>query len=203
MAGTSSTGTTVRPTGRTKGSIERFGEESRTDLPKSSILASPMDALNRAIVSLLEEDGRLAFKEIAAKLGVSETTIRNRVNWMKRSGMLRIVAIADPAAFSYKADAMLGIKVGPNASPKRLAERLAARPEVVYILWVTGRYDLLVEVVCDSEEDFLAFLEAHCFEQSDIANVEVMTGLAMYKNQFLLKRNVPQHHRETESSPET
>ena len=38
-----------------------------------------MDALNRAIVTLLEQDGRLAFKEIAAQLKVSEGTVRNRV----------------------------------------------------------------------------------------------------------------------------
>ncbi|MEM7225972.1 MAG: AsnC family transcriptional regulator [Pseudomonadota bacterium] len=160
-------------------------------LPKSPILASPMDGLNRAIVSLLEQDGRLPFKEIAERLEVSEGTVRNRVNWMKRSGMLRIVAIADPTAFHYKADAMLGLKVASSSSPKKVAERLARHPEVVYILWVTGRFDLLVEIVTDSEESFLEFLERHCHDQADIAQIEVMSGLAMYKNQFLLKRDLP------------
>lgn len=166
------------------------GMEALQDgLPKASILASPMDDLNRAIVDLLQEDGRLPFNEIAKALKVSEGTVRNRVNWMKRSGMLRIVAVADPAAIRYKADAFLGIKAAGRATPKKLAERFAVYPEVVYILWVSGRFDLLVEVVCDSEEDFQAFLENRCFGQADIAQLEVMTGLAMYKNQFLLKRN--------------
>ena len=160
-------------------------------LPKSSILASPMDALNRAIVDLLAQDGRLAFKEIAERLEVSEGTVRNRVNWMKRSGMLRIVAIADPTAFHYKADAMLGLKVASSSSPKKVAERLARHGEVVYILWVTGRFDLLVEIVTETEESFLEFLERHCHDQADIAQIEVMSGLAMYKNQFLLKRDLP------------
>jgi Lrp/AsnC family transcriptional regulator for asnA, asnC and gidA len=170
---------------------EGEGLDVRNGLPKSPILASPMDALNRDIVALLEQDGRLAFKEIAERLDVSEGTVRNRVNWMKRSGMLRIVAIADPAAFRYKADAMIGLKVAANSSPKKLAERLARHSEVVYILWVTGRFDLLIEVVTESEERFLDFLERHCYDQNDIAQIEVMTGLAMYKNQFLLKRDVP------------
>ena len=160
-------------------------------LPKSSILASPMDALNRAIVDLLAQDGRVAFKEIAERLEVSEGTVRNRVNWMKRSGMLRIVAIADPTAFHYKADAMLGLKVASSSSPKKVAERLARHGEVVYILWVTGRFDLLVEIVTETEEGFLEFLERHCHDQADIAQIEVMSGLAMYKNQFLLKRDLP------------
>jgi Lrp/AsnC family transcriptional regulator for asnA, asnC and gidA len=105
--------------------------------------------------------------------------------------MLRIVAVADPTAMNYRADAMLGVKVAPSSSPAKVGERLAVHPEVVYILWVSGRFDLLVEIVSESEEDFLAFLSKHCFDQKDIASVEVMTGLAMYKNQFLLKQDYP------------
>lgn len=164
---------------------------SGANLPRSAMLSSPTDQLNRAIVRLLQDDGRLPFKTIARQLGVSEGTVRNRVGWMKRSGMLRIVAVADPTAMNYRADAMLGIKIAPCSTPAKVAERLAVHPQVVYILWVSGRFDLLVEIVCDREEDFLGFLSRHCFDQADIASLEVMTGLAMYKNQFLLKQDFP------------
>ncbi len=160
-------------------------------LPRSAALSSPADQLNRAIIGMLQEDGRLPFKTIAEALGVSEGTVRNRVSWMKQSGMLRIVAVADPTAMDYRADAMLGIKVASGTTPAKVAERLAVHPEVVYILWVGGRFDLLVEIICESDEDFLGFLSRHCFDQSDIGTVEVMTGLAMYKNQFLLKQGLP------------
>ena len=166
---------------------ERLG----AGLPRTATLSSPSDQLNRAIVRLLQEDGRLPFKTIAEKLDVSEGTVRNRVGWMKRSGMLRNVAVADPTAMNYRADAMLGVKVAPGSTPAKVGEQLAVHPEVVYILWVSGRYDLLVEIVCESDADFLEFLSRHCFDQEDIASLEVMTGLAMYKNQFLLKQDFP------------
>ncbi|MEX1109088.1 MAG: AsnC family transcriptional regulator [Dongiaceae bacterium] len=181
-----------RPGRRRKRAVGAPADDSeaplRSDLPRSAVLASPTDELNQAIVRLLQEDGRLPFKDVADALDVSEGTVRNRVNWMKASGMLRIVAIADPTSINYTADAMIGIKVAPGSTPKRLAERLVPHPEVVYIIWVSGRYDLLVEIVADSRDQFMTFLERHCFDQSDIASVEVMTGLTMYKNQFLLKR---------------
>ena len=154
-------------------------------------LALPLDDLNREIVRMLAEDGRTPYAVIAQALGVSEGTVRNRVNWMKQSGILRIVAVADPTAFDYKADAILGVKVAPGTNPQQVAERLAPHSEVVYILWVSGRFDLLVEVVFDSHDDFLDFLSTHCYGQSDIASVETMSGLAMFKNQFLLKRHLP------------
>ena len=160
-------------------------------LPRSAALSSPSDHLNRAIVKMLQDDGRLPFKTIAEALDISEGTVRNRVNWMKQSGMLRIVAVADPTAMNYRADAMLGIKVAANTTPARVAERLAVHPEVVYILWVSGRFDLLVEVICEPEDELLKFLSRNCFDQADIGTVEIMTGLAMYKNQFLLKQDFP------------
>ena len=134
-------------------------------------------------------DGRMAFSDIAQELQVSEGTIRNRVNSMKQAGMLRIVAIADPVAAEYKTDAMLGVKVAPGHTPSSVAERLTGLADVVYILWVSGRFDLLIEVVSNDRDGFLKFLDTEIHGQPDIASVEAMTGLKNFKNQFLLKRN--------------
>ena len=156
-----------------------------------SPLSSPHDDLNRQIIRLLQDDGRVAYDVIAHKLGVSGGTIRNRVARMRETGMLRIVAVVDPVAVDYESDAMLGIKTAPGTAPAEVAERLDPHPAVVYIVWVSGRFDLLVEVVCDEESELAAFLNGHVHGQSDIAHVEVMTRIAMFKNQFLLKRHVP------------
>ena len=150
--------------------------------------SSPQDALNQEIIRLLQNDGRMPFKDIATKLVVSEGTVRNRVKWMKEANLLKIVALADPVEIRYKTDAMIGIKVSNLSNSKNVAGRLTELPEVVYIVWVSGRYDLLIEVVCDSKMSFQEFLEHHCFGNSDIDQFEVMTTIEMFKNQFLLKR---------------
>ena len=125
------------------------------------MLASPLDELDKAIVKRLQVDGRAPYKEIAGGLDVSAGTVRNRVTWMTQHGVLRIVAVADPAVIHYRADAMLGVKVAPGVKPSEVAERLAVYPQVGYILWISGRYDLLVEVVCDADADFLDFVADH------------------------------------------
>ena len=150
--------------------------------------ASTEDDLNREIIKMLQQDGRLPYKDIAKALKVSEGTIRNRVQSMKNSGALKIVALADPMAIRYQADAMIGIKVANSSTPRAVAHRLSEHNEVVYVLWVSGRYDLLIEVVCETGETFQEFLEQHCFGHDDIDQIEVMSGIEMFKNQFLLKR---------------
>ena len=156
--------------------------------PRTRGTASTDDDLNREIIKMLQQDGRLPYKDIALKLKVSEGTIRNRIQSMKQSGALKIVALADPMAIRYKADAMIGIKVATPATPREVATRLAGLGEVVYVLWVSGRYDLLIEVVCETRGAFQQFLETHCFGHADIDSIEVMSGIEMFKNQFLLKR---------------
>lgn len=153
-------------------------------------LASPSEALNKQIIQLLKEDGRLPYDEIAMRLGVSAGTVRNRVTRMREAGLLQIVAVVDPVAVDYETDAMLGIKTAPGVSPQQVADWLAAYPEVVYIIWVSGQFDLLVEVVCDEGVEFADFLNQVIYGHDDIAHVEVMTRIGMFKNQFLLKQHV-------------
>jgi Lrp/AsnC family transcriptional regulator for asnA, asnC and gidA len=148
-----------------------------------------INELNRKIIQMLRADGRTPFSEVAQKLDVSEGTIRNRVNAMKKSGVLRIAAITDESAAEYRTEAILGIKVAPGCDPDITAKRLSDVRDIVYVAWISGRFDLLVEVVSSSEPNLLRLLSEHIHGQNDIGTVEVMTGLKNYKNQFLLKSN--------------
>ncbi len=164
--------------------------KSESSLPinqKLNGIAAIDDNLNREIVKMLQNDGRRPYREIATALGVSEGTVRNRVQSMKNAGALRIVALVDPTEVRYQADAIIGVKVASNHSVDQVAERLGESPDVVYILWVTGRYDLLIEIVTNNLRKFHDFLETEIHLQPDIASSEVMSGLKNFKNQFLLK----------------
>ena len=51
-------------------------------------------------------------------------------------------------------------RTAPGCTPAAVAQRLDPHSAVVYIMWVTGRFDLLVEVVCDEEIELANFLNA-------------------------------------------
>ena len=147
------------------------------------------DELNRKIVRVLRRDGRTPFSDIAQSLNVSEGTIRNRVSAMKNAGVLQITAITDSGAREYRTEAIIGIKVSGGTKPEDVANRLKQLDDIVYIAWVSGRYDLLVEVISSSEVTLVELMSSHMHGQRDIASIEVMTGLKNFKNQFLLKRS--------------
>ncbi len=151
-------------------------------------IRSPKDDLNQQIIRLLQQDGRMAFSEIAQQLDVSEGTIRNRVSGLRDNNMLRIVAMSDPVATEYTTDAMIGLNVATGVTPRQVAERLERNPRVVFILWVAGRYDLIIELVSDDSDALKDFLEHEIHANNDIAKADVMPGLKNFKNQFLLKQ---------------
>lgn len=151
---------------------------------EAAVQRPELDHVDRTIIEMLQEDGRVAFTSIADVLKVSEGTIRNRVARLLDSKVLRILGVADPLALGYHAYAMIGLKLAPGGDPEETAARFQDRPEVTYVSFVAGRYDLLVEVTCQDQDDLRAFLRRHCYGRRDVASVEPMIGLATYKNKL-------------------
>ena len=141
-----------------------------------------LDAIDFTIIRILQNDGRAAFTAIAKQLGISEGAVRNRVGQLIESKALRIMGVADPMALGYDAYAMVGLKVASGHDPQKAAHYFRDRDEVTYVIFVAGRYDLLIEVICETHDQLALFLREHCYSREDLASVEPMVGLAMYKN---------------------
>jgi len=147
------------------------------------------DPMNRVIIGRLQDDGRTSYSKIARELGMSEATVRNRVNRMIESRLLRIIAVVDPVSLGHTVYAMVGLKLAPGADPRDVAKLFVDCGEVTYVLFAAGRYDLLVEVICEEQEAFRSFLLERCYKNPEIALVEPMMGLELFKS--LLKWGRP------------
>lgn len=151
---------------------------------------SQIDATDLAIIQILQSDGRTSFTSIAKQLNISEGAVRNRVNQLTESKVLKVIGVANPIALGYDAFALIGIDIAPASDPQVIGHYFSALDEVTYVVFVAGRYDLLVEVVCETQEQLAAFLRQHCYARADITTVEPMVGLVMYKS--MLKWGQPQ-----------
>ena len=115
-----------------------------------------LDELDGKLIMALQEDGRARFRGLAAQLGCSEATIRNRYARLVESGVLEVTAVTNPLGMGYDAMAMLGVTVeGP---PERVADALAAWQEAIYVVVTAGRFDVLVELVSRDRRDLLELI---------------------------------------------
>ncbi len=83
--------------------------------------------------------------------------IRLRYNRLVESGILRVVAITNPLHMGYTKMALIGIKA-EGGKLKEILDRIAALEEVIYLIVVSGSFDIIAEVMCREQEDLLQFL---------------------------------------------
>jgi len=122
-----------------------------------AVTTKDLDVLDRRIIDQLQEDGRRSNVAIARALGVTETTIRHRIDRLIANGFIRIAAVIDPRKTPYLTDAMIWIRL-ERGHAREAGEQLAALPNVVYVAYTAGRYDMLIEALFESDEQLFEFL---------------------------------------------
>lgn len=119
--------------------------------------AEILDQIDQQVIEALQKDGRVPFAQIAGQLNVSPGMIRLRYNRLVEQGYLRVVAITNPLRMGFKTMAMIGIRV-EGSRLLDVAEKISKLDEVIYMIVVSGRFDIFAEVVCRDHEDLLRFL---------------------------------------------
>lgn len=100
-----------------------------------------MDNVDRKIVDILEEDGRASFTDIAEEIGVSEGTVRNRVEKMQDNGTIRKFTVELSRDNSVEAFTMVRVDTGSS-----IGEILEEFPEDIEVNELAGEYDLIVKI---------------------------------------------------------
>jgi Lrp/AsnC family transcriptional regulator, regulator for asnA, asnC and gidA len=139
-----------------------------------------IDEIDQRIIEALQQDGRRPFTKIAADLGISEASVRQRVSHLINTHVMQIVAVTNPVKLGFSMASMIGIRV----SGERLleaAEEIATFDEVIYLILCTGRFDLLAEVVCRDNDHFLNFLTEKLYKVPGVQLAESYTYLRVCK----------------------
>ena len=111
-----------------------------------------IDELDQGIIEALQANGREAFRRIAARLGVSEATVRARYTRLAADNILQVVAVTNPLGLGFE-QALVGVKV--NGSPQPVADEIASWLEADYVVVTAGQYDLIVELVAVDRRELL------------------------------------------------
>jgi Lrp/AsnC family transcriptional regulator, regulator for asnA, asnC and gidA len=111
-----------------------------------------IDALDQGIIEALQANGRESFRSIAARLGVSEATVRARYARLCEDDILQVVGVTNPLGLGFE-QALIGLKTA--GSPGPVADAISSWPEADYVVVTAGQYDLVVEVVAADRRGLL------------------------------------------------
>jgi len=141
-----------------------------------------LDDSDKAIVELLQEDGRMSYTRIARVVGLSEAAVRTRVQRLIEGNVVQIVGVTDPLRLGFRRQAMVGVKTEGDIST--VADTLAAIPEVDYVVFVGGSYDLLFEIVCEDDEHLLSILNDKVRTIPGVRTTDTYTYLRLHKQTY-------------------
>lgn len=141
-----------------------------------------LDDIDKAIIRELQLDGRAAYSRLGPAVGLSQAAVRQRVQRLIENGVMQVVAVTDPLTLGFGLQAMVG--VGVDGDLREVAANLSKVDEVSYVVVTTGRFDLLVEVVCRDNEHMLAVVNDVIRALPSVRATETFTYLYLEKQTY-------------------
>jgi Lrp/AsnC family transcriptional regulator for asnA, asnC and gidA len=141
-----------------------------------------LDDVSKAIIEQLQQDGRRSYAAIGKVVGLSEAAVRQRVQRLTESGVMQVVAVTDPLQLGFARQAMVGIRC--RGELEVVAEALGELQEVDYVVITAGSYDLLVEVVAESDDHLLELISMKIRSIPNVESTETFMYLKLQKQTY-------------------
>jgi Lrp/AsnC family transcriptional regulator for asnA, asnC and gidA len=146
-------------------------------------LYSDLDDLDYRIVKFLEDNARMPFTQIANELGVTERTVRMRVQQMQSDGVLSLVGVVNPIKAGIRMQSLIQVAVDQNKL-NQVVEELRNTYEARLIVLTSGEYQLMIQVFTRDYEELSEFLMNKLNKVKGITKTNVILELKVLKSRL-------------------
>jgi Lrp/AsnC family transcriptional regulator for asnA, asnC and gidA len=146
-----------------------------------------LDDLDRRLIALLMEDASQTNVALARELGVSDGTVRNRIQNLLQQEVMQLVAIIDPWKVGHRIQIFSGLEVDLHRAHE-IAQTLAEFEEVTYVSFTTGEFDILMVAAMRSQEELFNFLTVKLGRIEGIRRIRTNQVLKAVKRTFRYDR---------------
>jgi len=141
-----------------------------------------LDDIDKQIIRELQLDGRTPYAKLGPAVGLSQAAVRQRVQRLIENGVMQVVAVTDPLMLGFTLEAMIGVEV--DGDLRAVASKVAQVDNVDYVVVTTGRFDLVVEVVCRDHEELLHLINDVIRAIPGVRATETFTYLHLEKQTY-------------------
>lgn len=137
-----------------------------------------LDELDRKILTLITQNAKIPFLEIARECGVSGAAIHQRINRLHSIGVIKgSEYLLDPIAMGYKTCAFMGIFLKKASLFDEVVKLLEEIPEVVECHYTTGQYAIFIKIYAKSNEHLKRILHDRLQSIEGISSTETIISL--------------------------
>jgi Lrp/AsnC family transcriptional regulator, leucine-responsive regulatory protein len=149
----------------------------------------PLDATDRKILAVLQEDGRISLSDLAARVALSPSPCLRRIRRLERSGIIaRYVAVLDQAKVGLPVSVFVSIKLESQRveALERFKKAIAKWPEVLECYLMTGPRDYLLRIVVADLAAYEQFLKQKLTRIDGVSSIESSFALEQAKYSHIL-----------------
>lgn len=147
--------------------------------------AGMLDAIDRAILDALQEDGRMTNVELAQRVGLTAPPCLRRVRALEDAGIIeRYHARLNPAAMGYgiMVFALVSLRSQAEADLRAFEEHVAALAEVRECHMLNGEIDFILKIVAHDLKAFQTFLTSHLTSAPNVVSVKTSLTIRTSKD---------------------
>ena len=146
-----------------------------------------IDKLDRKILSILSQNARIPFKDVAAECGVSRAAIHQRVQHLIENGVIMGSGFhVNPKSLGYTTCTYVGLNLERGSMYRDVVERISTIPEVIECHFTTGSYTMLVKLFAKDNEQLMDLLNNKIQSIPGVVSTETLISLEQS-----IKREIP------------
>ncbi|MDW3179813.1 MAG: AsnC family transcriptional regulator [Acidimicrobiia bacterium] len=116
-----------------------------------------LDEIDRQLIAALIRDGRATYAKLAPEVGLSQAAVRTRVQRLLDESVITITGRVDPTTFGLGVFAFAFLEV--SSEIEKVTRLVSEIDEAVFVVVGAGRFDVLVELRCATNDALLGALD--------------------------------------------
>jgi Lrp/AsnC family transcriptional regulator for asnA, asnC and gidA len=150
-----------------------------------------LDKLDNEIIRLLTDNGRMPIGEMAKKLNVTAPTVRNRIKGLEKDGIFKVSGLIDPSRHREMITALVAMSVRSEGKLNQVLNKISNLPNVAWAGVVTGRYDIIAEVICvQGKDELYRFTTETILKMGNVVRSETFIFMKSRNNWLQLPKGV-------------
>ena len=143
-----------------------------------------LNPLDEKLIHRLGEDARQSSETLAKQLNISPATVRRRLRKLIRSGIIRVVAVADPVKAGFPLTAAITFDIA-HEKLEVAVQKLAGYSAIKWVATTTGRFDVLALATFRSTEELSDFVQRELVKIEGLRDTETSICLQVKKGRYI------------------
>ena len=144
-----------------------------------------LDTLDYKILTMLSENARRPYLEIARECGVSGAAVHQRVQQLYAMNVIKeAITVINPSSLGFETCAYIGLLLKEPSKSEMIIDAIRKIPEVVECYYTTGQYDMFIKIYAKNNEDLLRLIQKNLSNLSDTRSETLICFREVFKRQI-------------------